>query len=103
MVNYDAFETAKIIVREDYRVYWYQVDPVSHTHRNMIAKVQPKVDSFFEDRQGIQATRKIQRTATGKRMMWIQFGTIADSHMFYLCLAEHIDTKGMNFERFTSQ
>ena len=102
-MNYDvyAYSNAKIIVREDYRVYYYMIDPQSHTHQRLISVVQRKVDDYFRERD-IPASRKIQRTAQGKRVMWIHFGDISDSHMFYMALAEHITTRGMKFERFTS-
>ena len=87
----------KIIVREDYRVYYYMVDPQSRSHRDAIAEVQRKVNDFFASRD-IQATRHIHRSSHGKGMMWIHFETLNDSNMFYMALAEHITSKGVRFD-----
>ena len=102
-MNYDEYASpsAKIIVREDFRLYYYMIDPLSHSHRNHIAIVQRKVDDYFRERD-VAASRKIHRTDQGKRLMRIHFGNLGDSHMFYMALAEHITTRGMKFERFTS-
>lgn len=102
-MNYDkwAGPDTKLIVREDYRVYYYMIDPQSSTHRSYIKLVQERVDNYFKDK-AIPVTRKIHTTANGNRMMWINFGDLNDSHMFYMALGEHIDTRGVTFERFTS-
>lgn len=103
-MNYDewAVPDAKIIVREDFRVYYYMVDPMSNSHRSYIKTVQEKVDRYFKDKD-IPVTRKIHTSANGRRMMWINFGDINDSTMFYMALGEHIDTKGVTFERFAAE
>ena len=102
--NYDewSWRDAKLIVREDFRVYYYMVDPMSNSHRSYIKMVQEKVDKYFQDKD-IPVSRKIHTSAQGKRMMWINFGDINDSTMFYMALGEHIDTKGVTFERFASE
>lgn len=86
----------RLIIREDYRVYRYVVDPWSSNHANQLSEVQKKVNAYFESRD-IPVERMIKRSAQGKRMYWIHFSTLADSEMFYIALAEHITTKGVKF------
>jgi len=87
----------KIIVREDYRLYYYMIDPVSRGHQAHIATAHRKVEDFFKDRD-IAATREIQTTANGKRMIWIRFADLQDANLFYFTLIEHITTKGNKFD-----
>lgn len=101
-MNYDPYaqEDFRIIVREDYRVFTYMVDPQSHTHRNLIAHVQNKVTEYFEKRD-VDVARRIESKAN-KRWYIIQFNRLDDAQMFYFTLANHITTRGVKFERFTS-
>jgi len=87
----------KIIVREDYRVYYYMVDPTSYGHQESIAVVTRKINAFFESRE-MEVDRRIHRSAQGKGFMWIHFENLNDSNMFYMAMAEHINNKGVRFD-----
>jgi len=100
-MNYDEWDgphSSRIIVRRDYRHFEYMITPNSHSHRNMIARTHPLVEAYFRDRD-VEVSRNTE-TRNNRRWYVIMFSRLDDAQMFYLALAEHIDTLGVTFERF---
>jgi hypothetical protein len=107
-MNYDEWDgphSSRIIVRRDYRHFEYMItptigwiDPNSHSHRNMFARTHPLVEAYFRDRD-VEVSRNTETRNNG-RWYVIMFSRLDDAQMFYLALAEHIDTLGVTFERF---
>jgi len=97
-MNYDewAYPTTKIIVREDYRIFHYIIDPKSNTHHRCISKVQNIVDEYFKDKI-LDGMRTIERWPDNNRRYVVKFGTIDDANMFYIAMAEYITDEGYNF------
>tara|TARA_R110000868_G_scaffold79588_3_gene226362 strand:+ start:729 stop:1022 length:294 start_codon:yes stop_codon:yes gene_type:complete len=96
-MNYDQWATNnKIIIRKDYRLFHYMIDPTSPAHLNRISKVNDTVEGYFKDKT-LDCVRTIERWHDNNRRCVIKFGTIDDANMFYIAMAEYVTGEGYNF------
>ena len=84
------------LLKINYRHYECVVSPSSNMHRELIAKTQKRIEAFFKDRD-CACSRTIETRQDQVRYYIIKFGSIVDTQMFELALADIIDTRGYRF------